>query len=79
MIARARTTLCDRAPLCDAALATNRELQARVNELEQRLLGREHRTAGSRSLRLRLTAAERELRQRDEGPWAFLPWRGYAS
>lgn len=63
-----------RDPLCEEALRTNRELRARVSELERRLAP----TRGQ-SFKARLTAAERELRQRDESPWVFLPWKGYVS
>lgn len=63
-----------RDPLCEQALRTNRELRARVNELERRLT----RNSG-RAVRAKLTAAEIELRERDESPWVFLPWRGYVS
>jgi hypothetical protein len=58
---------CERAPLCEQALATNRELRAEIVKLR------------ATPARRRIAALERELRERDASPWAFLPWKGYVS
>lgn len=67
-------TPCERRPLCDAALTTNRELAARVSELETRI----KRTGGNK-IKARLTACEVELRERDASPWVYLPWKGFVT
>jgi len=53
--------------LCEQALATNRELRAEIVKLR------------ATPARRRIAALERELRERDASPWAFLPWKGYVS
>jgi hypothetical protein len=72
-----RTTQRD--PLCVEALRTNRELRDRVNVLERRLLGQVDRRSGGPSLGARLTEAETQIREMQESPWTYLPWRGYVS
>ena len=72
---------CYRAPLCEQALATNRELRERNADLEKRLLA-SLPDGRARQDRLDLLAAESELRALRARPfvrWALLPWRGFVS